>query len=67
MPELPDLETVRQVLAPRLTGQTITAVTVVRPLVVRDLTLQGFAETLTTSQGQRDMEIAATPQVVVDS
>jgi len=47
MPELPDLEIIRQVLAPRLTGQTITAVEVVRPLVVRDLTGQGFAETLT--------------------
>ena len=47
MPELPDLEIIRQVLAPELTGQTITAVEVVRPLVVRDLTLQGFAETLT--------------------
>ena len=47
MPELPDLEIIRQVLAPELIGQSITAVKVVRPLVVRDLTLQGFAETLT--------------------
>jgi formamidopyrimidine-DNA glycosylase len=47
MPELPDLEVIRAVLAPRLTGQTITGVEVVRPLVVRDLTGQGFAETLT--------------------
>ncbi len=47
MPELPDLEIIRAVLAPRLTGQTITGVEVVRPLVVRDLTGQGFAETLT--------------------
>jgi formamidopyrimidine-DNA glycosylase len=47
MPELPDLEIIRQVLAPELIGQSITAVEVVRPLVVRDLTLQGFAETLT--------------------
>jgi len=46
MPELPDLEIIREVLAPQLTGQTITAVEIVRPLVVRDLTLQGFAETL---------------------
>jgi len=46
MPELPDLEIIRKVLAPRLTGQTITGVEVVRPLVVRDLTFQGFAETL---------------------
>ncbi len=47
MPELPDLEIIREVLAPRLTGRTITGVEVVRPLVIRDLTLQGFAETLT--------------------
>ena len=47
MPELPDLEIIRAVLTPRLTGQTITAVEVIRPLVVRDLTLCGFAETLT--------------------
>jgi formamidopyrimidine-DNA glycosylase len=47
MPELPDLEIIREVLASRLTGQTIAAVEVVRPLVVRDLTGQGFAETLT--------------------
>jgi formamidopyrimidine-DNA glycosylase len=46
MPELPDLEIVREVLAPRLAGQTITSVEVVRPLVVRDLTGQGFAEAL---------------------
>jgi formamidopyrimidine-DNA glycosylase len=46
MPELPDLEIIREVLSPELTGQTITDVEVVRPLVVRDLTLQGFAETL---------------------
>lgn len=47
MPELPDLEIVREVLAPRLAGRTITDVEVVRPLVVRDLTCQGFAESLT--------------------
>jgi formamidopyrimidine-DNA glycosylase len=47
MPELPDLEIIREVLTPRLVGQTITGVEVVRPLVVRDLTGQGFAETLT--------------------
>jgi formamidopyrimidine-DNA glycosylase len=46
MPELPDLEIIRQVLSPELTGQTIADVKVVRPLVVRDLTLQGFADTL---------------------
>jgi formamidopyrimidine-DNA glycosylase len=47
MPELPDLEIMREVLAPRLSGQTVTGVEVVRPLVVRDLTGRGFAETLT--------------------
>jgi formamidopyrimidine-DNA glycosylase len=47
MPELPDLEIIREVLAPRLVGQTITEVEIVRPLVVRDLTGEGFAETLT--------------------
>ncbi|MBN1979826.1 MAG: DNA-formamidopyrimidine glycosylase [Anaerolineae bacterium] len=47
MPELPDLEIIREVLAPRITGQTITDVEVVRPLVVRDLTGRGFAEALT--------------------
>jgi formamidopyrimidine-DNA glycosylase len=46
MPELPDLEVIRQVLTPELTGQAIVDVEVVRPLVVRDLTHQGFAETL---------------------
>jgi formamidopyrimidine-DNA glycosylase len=46
MPELPDLEIIREVLVPRLTGQTIVAVEVVRPLVVRDLTGRGFAEAL---------------------
>ena len=46
MPELPDLEIIREVLAPRVAGQTITDVEVVRPLVVRDLTGRGFAEAL---------------------
>ena len=46
MPELPDLEIIREVLRPRLSGQTITDVEVIRPLVVRDLTGQGFAETV---------------------
>jgi formamidopyrimidine-DNA glycosylase len=47
MPELPDLEIIREVLAPALAGQTIADVEIVRPLVIRDLTRQGFAETLT--------------------
>ncbi len=43
MPELPDLEIIREVLSPRLTGQTINDVEVVRPLVVREAiaTLRG--------------------------
>ena len=45
MPELPDLEIIREVLTSRLVGQAITGVEVVRPLVVRDLTDQGL-ETL---------------------
>ena len=44
MPELPDLEIIREVLAPRLTGQTITDVEGVRPLVIRDLTGQLIAQ-----------------------
>ena len=47
MPELPDLEIIREVLAPRLVGQSIINVEVVRPLVVRDLAGQGFVEMLT--------------------
>ena len=47
MPELPDLEIIREVLSPRLSGQTITDVEIVRPLVVRDLTGHGFAEAIT--------------------
>ncbi len=46
MPELPDLEIIREVLAPRLRGIRITEVDVVRPLVVRDITGTGFAEGL---------------------
>ncbi len=46
MPELPDLEIIREVLAPRLAGQTITDVKVMRPLVVRDLTGTGFERTI---------------------
>ncbi len=37
MPELPDLEIIREVLAPRLEGATITAAEVRRPLIVRNL------------------------------
>lgn len=37
MPELPDLEVIREYLAPRLTGLEIVAARVPRPLVVRNL------------------------------
>src|SRR3990172_3841238 len=50
MPELPELEVVREVLARRLAGRRIDAVTLAPrggPIVVRDLTGQGFARVLT--------------------
>lgn len=50
MPELPELEVVCEVLARRVLGQRITAVTVAPaggPLVIRDLTGEGFADALT--------------------
>ena len=50
MPELPELDIVAEVLNRRVVGQTITAVQVSPaggPIVVRDLTHAGFAETLT--------------------
>jgi formamidopyrimidine-DNA glycosylase len=54
MPELPDLEIIREVLAPALRGRTFARVEVVRPLVVRDLTGRGFAEALA---GQRISDV----------
>lgn len=50
MPELPELEVVREVLDRRLLGRAIRQVTLAPkggPLVVRDLTARGFAATLT--------------------
>lgn len=50
MPELPELQVVREVLSRRVVGQTITHVELLppgAPIVVRDLTGRGFAETLT--------------------
>lgn len=50
MPELPELEVVREVLKRRVAGQTIDAVQILPPggpIVVRDLTRSGFAESLT--------------------
>ena len=50
MPELPELEVIKEVLRRRVLGQTITAVEVHPqggPIVIRDLTNRGFGETLT--------------------
>ena len=50
MPELPELEVVRDVLQQRVVGRTIARVEVIPPggpVVVRDLTLSGFAAALT--------------------
>lgn len=42
MPELPEMEVVKDVLQARIVKQTICDVEVVRPLVLRDLTSEGF-------------------------
>lgn len=50
MPELPELEVVREVLQRRVVGEAIAAVEVLSPgspIVVRDLTHSGFAQSLT--------------------
>ena len=50
MPELPELEVVKEVLQRRVVGQQITGVQVLPPggpIVVRDLTARGFATVLT--------------------
>ena len=52
MPELPELEVVKEVLQRRIVGQTIDAVRVERKggaIIIRDLTNRGFSETLTGS------------------
>ena len=52
MPELPELEVVREVLGRRLRGRLIKAVTVAPrggPIVIRDLTGQGFIRLLTAA------------------
>ena len=46
MPELPDLEVIREFLAPRLTGVEIASVEVRRPLVMRNLVGGDMAELL---------------------
>lgn len=53
MPELPELEVVRDVLTARVVGQTISRVELLQPvaaIVIRDLTGRGFVETLTGAQ-----------------
>ena len=50
MPELPELEVVREVLGRRVVGESVTNVEVLPPggpIVVRDLTQRGFAAALT--------------------
>ena len=47
MPELPELEVVKEFLQAHIVGQTITEVEIRRPLVLRDLTGGGFASGLT--------------------
>src|SRR5690349_13341805 len=55
MPELPELQVVRDVLTKRIVGKKINRVELVQPtaaIVVRDLTGRGFVETLTGAQVQ---------------
>jgi len=47
MPELPDLEIIREYLAPRLTGMSIASAAVRRPLIVRNLFGDDFTARLT--------------------
>jgi formamidopyrimidine-DNA glycosylase len=56
VPELPELEIVREVLQSRVVGRHIACVELVQPaaaLVIRDLLGRGFAETLTGAQVKR--------------
>ena len=57
MPELPEVETIRRVLQPQLTGQRITAVEILNPQVVAYPTPGAFIEALTgriiTGMGRR--------------
>jgi len=47
MPELPDLEVIKEFLEPRLVGQGIAEAEQLRPLIVRDLTGEGLAAGVT--------------------
>ena len=53
MPEAPDLQVLREYLAPRIQGETIIAASVLRPLVVRNL----VGEPLTDHLSQRVIEL----------
>ncbi len=55
MPELPDLEIIREYLAPRLPGATITSADSPRPLIVRNLL---GADLTSTLGGQRFAGVA---------
>jgi formamidopyrimidine-DNA glycosylase len=50
VPELPDLEVVKEVLQKRVVGQRVEGVEVPRPIVVRNLTEQDFAAALSGRQ-----------------
>jgi len=50
MPELPDLEIIREYLAPRLPGVSITSAVVRRPIIVRNLLGDDFAAHMTGLQ-----------------
>jgi formamidopyrimidine-DNA glycosylase len=54
MPELPDLEVIRRVLRPRLSGMVIASAQVLRPLVARNLLADDFAVHLV---GRRFLEV----------
>ena len=47
MPELPEVETVRRLLEPQLTGRKITGLTVVRPEIIEHPTSEEFTAALT--------------------
>ena len=54
MPELPELEVVQEVLNRRILGQTISSAEVIPPggpIVVRDLTGEGFSAAITSRRG----------------
>ncbi len=50
MPELPEVETIRRVLAPQLCGRTVTSVTVNRPEIIAHPTAEEFCARVTGAQ-----------------